>query len=359
MNYIVLDLEWNQSPAGKSGEIPGFPFEIIEIGAIRMDERRRMLGRFWLDEAEQGTPPPPVIPPPAKRPAGEHCRGGIALADMWDVAITRRPLSRTHKIHWMRFVRTVGVRYADQVTPQLALAYLEKTYSGGNGKTYNNARSAINTIFRCCLVEAKIDASPFAAIINRRVTDIEHHRNLTDAEFYAAFAAAPEHFRILMMLSRWTCQRLETCARMTPEMFDFDRLVFLIDPGKTRRFKKWVCVPIMPPLAAFIRPVLERCKEPDAPILRQFTRRRCSDLSCDFVRFLRSLDINDTAAGKASFHSIRGTAITWSKEHGVAGDDFRYITGHTSDAVEDIYARPVARLSKIAKAAAAVPGSPM
>ena len=47
MNYIVLDLEWNQSPAGKSGEIPGFPFEIIEIGAIRMDERRRMLGHFY------------------------------------------------------------------------------------------------------------------------------------------------------------------------------------------------------------------------------------------------------------------------------------------------------------------------
>lgn len=320
---------------------------------LRMvDERRRMLGRFWLDESEQGTQPPPAVPAPAQHPAGEHRRGGIAIADMWDVAITRRPLSRTHKIHWMRFVRTVGVKYADQVTPQVALAYLERTYPEGNGKTYNNARSAINTIFRCCLVEAKLDASPFAAIINRRVTNIEHHRNLTDAEFDRAFAAAPEHFRLLMMLSRWTCQRLETCARMTPAMFDFERLVFLIDPGKTRRFRKWVCVPIMPPLADFIRPVLAQCPDRDSPILSRYTRRRCSDLSCDFVRLLRSLGINDTDAGKASFHSIRGTAITWYKEQGIAGDDFRYITGHTSDAVEDIYARPVARLSKIAKSAA-------
>jgi len=37
MNYIILDLEWNQSPYGKSRENPLMPFEIIEIGAVRMD----------------------------------------------------------------------------------------------------------------------------------------------------------------------------------------------------------------------------------------------------------------------------------------------------------------------------------
>ena len=36
MDYIVLDLEWNQSPAGKSGENRAIPFEIIEIGALKL-----------------------------------------------------------------------------------------------------------------------------------------------------------------------------------------------------------------------------------------------------------------------------------------------------------------------------------
>ena len=36
MNYIVLDLEWNQCPYGKQFEIKQLPFEIIEIGAIRL-----------------------------------------------------------------------------------------------------------------------------------------------------------------------------------------------------------------------------------------------------------------------------------------------------------------------------------
>lgn len=44
MNYIVLDLEWNQCPAGKARENPALPFEIVEIGAVRLDENRG-----WMD----------------------------------------------------------------------------------------------------------------------------------------------------------------------------------------------------------------------------------------------------------------------------------------------------------------------
>lgn len=33
MNYIVFDLEWNQSDTGKEQEVKEIPFEIIDIGA--------------------------------------------------------------------------------------------------------------------------------------------------------------------------------------------------------------------------------------------------------------------------------------------------------------------------------------
>lgn len=46
MNYIVLDLEWNQCPYGKYREDKKLPFEIIEIGAVRLDEQYRKLGEF-------------------------------------------------------------------------------------------------------------------------------------------------------------------------------------------------------------------------------------------------------------------------------------------------------------------------
>lgn len=38
MNYIILDLEWNQSARGKKYENQAIPFEIIQIGAVKLDD---------------------------------------------------------------------------------------------------------------------------------------------------------------------------------------------------------------------------------------------------------------------------------------------------------------------------------
>lgn len=46
MNYIIFDLEWNQSPRGKDGENPRLPFEIINIGAIKADEQGNIIDEF-------------------------------------------------------------------------------------------------------------------------------------------------------------------------------------------------------------------------------------------------------------------------------------------------------------------------
>lgn len=46
VNYIVLDLEWNQCPYGKKKEDPKLPFEIIEIGAVKLDASFRNVGTF-------------------------------------------------------------------------------------------------------------------------------------------------------------------------------------------------------------------------------------------------------------------------------------------------------------------------
>lgn len=47
MNYIVIDLEWNQDAEGKHGKKhEKLPFEIIEIGAIKLDEQKNTVGQF-------------------------------------------------------------------------------------------------------------------------------------------------------------------------------------------------------------------------------------------------------------------------------------------------------------------------
>lgn len=46
MNYIVLDLEWNQCPEGKGKENKDLPFEIIQIGAVKLNQDREYMDSF-------------------------------------------------------------------------------------------------------------------------------------------------------------------------------------------------------------------------------------------------------------------------------------------------------------------------
>ena len=46
MNYIVMDLEWNQSSTRQEEISKMFPFEIIEIGAVKLNSERKMIDEF-------------------------------------------------------------------------------------------------------------------------------------------------------------------------------------------------------------------------------------------------------------------------------------------------------------------------
>lgn len=46
MNFIILDLEWNQSNQTAEENENGLLFEIIEIGAIKLNSERNMVGEF-------------------------------------------------------------------------------------------------------------------------------------------------------------------------------------------------------------------------------------------------------------------------------------------------------------------------
>ena len=48
MHYIVFDLEWNQSSHGRNREVERLPFEIIEIGAVKLNAAREILDTFQV-----------------------------------------------------------------------------------------------------------------------------------------------------------------------------------------------------------------------------------------------------------------------------------------------------------------------
>ncbi|MCR4651400.1 MAG: exonuclease domain-containing protein [Lachnospiraceae bacterium] len=46
MNYIIFDLEWNQCSAAQENRIEGLPFEIVEIGAVKLNSNREVISEF-------------------------------------------------------------------------------------------------------------------------------------------------------------------------------------------------------------------------------------------------------------------------------------------------------------------------
>ena len=47
MNIIVLDLEWNQNSLGKKERNNDLPiFEIIEIGAVKLDKEYKIIDKL-------------------------------------------------------------------------------------------------------------------------------------------------------------------------------------------------------------------------------------------------------------------------------------------------------------------------
>ena len=278
-----------------------------------------------------------------------HKRGTLALSAMFETAKTKRHLSKYHERAWKYFCRGVDVRFADEVTPAICQAYLDQRFGGKSAKTWNNNKSALNMVFRLCLVEANMTMSPLQPLMNKALDDVKSHRNLTDSEVDLILKNGDLQIRVMTMLGRWTAQRLETCARMTWNDFDFEQKTFLIKPGKTSRYNKFVCVPLFAPLERFLMELEPLIKDKSAPIVNITDWKYNDAFSAKFVRLLRRLNINDTADGRATFHSLRGSAITWMIDVGLSADIRRAITGHSNLSTEDIYARSIKGVSEAAR----------
>lgn len=285
---------------------------------------------------------------------GEHVRGGISLKKMFDCAAKKRTWKEEKRIKsfWDHFVSQVDVKYADQITSRKALEYLERNFGKSSGKTYNNHKSVLNSIFRLCLVEAGLSQSPFATIADRQVRNVQHHRPLTEMEFKAAFEAAAEPWKTAAIISWFTALRRETCFRLAWEHIDIKDRSITIIPGKTARFGRAVYIPIHPQLWEHLLS-LPRPKSDKTPILSQFPQLlRWNDEKRKltyFVGLLKSLGINDTTDGKASFHGIRASFITRCDEAGVNRRATRGVAGQMNDNITDLYSRDKETAKEILK----------
>lgn len=166
------------------------------------------------------------------------------------------------------------------------------------------------------------------------------------------FAPDIEGFRnraIAALISWHTALRRETCFRLAWANIDEADRSFTIMPGKTARFGRAVYVPIHPELWAHLL-TLPRPAAPQTPILSQWPQhvRYNGDKAREyFAGLLHALHIEDTAEGKAGFHSLRASFVTRCDEAGISRRATKGIAGHTDDDMTDLYSHDRATARQI------------
>ena len=98
MNYVVVDFEWNQACYGKGSEDPKIPFEIIEIGAVKLDENLKEDRPFQPDHSSESIQETALYYTGSDRdyPGGAVCQRSVFLCTGRFYAVVRQGLYFLH-----------------------------------------------------------------------------------------------------------------------------------------------------------------------------------------------------------------------------------------------------------------------
>lgn len=241
------------------------------------------------------------------------------------------------KRYFNRFAQNVGYTYFDEITPQIAFDYLDDTYGELSGKAFNEAKTALNAIFKRLLLQANIERSPFDAIA-RRPHAGDHWRDLSDDEIIRLLKLADLTQKTAIMIAYFTGLRKSSIFALKWSELqndqEHDGYYFFHLPPKTARFNRHVVVPVNDEFLTYLQ-TLPRVDD----YIMGFDRRARSGgaFNGSFGDLFRNAGVLSDERGIASFGSFRKNFITRCDKIGMRRTATRGIVGQVSDEITDIY----------------------
>jgi integrase len=117
--------------------------------------------------------------------------------------------------------------------------------------------------------------------------------------------------------------RLDDAATLDVSAYDAAQAILTILPNKTARRKpNPLTIPVLPELAEALAKTPKQ--GPLLPSLAAEQATKNNTLSQRMARMIREAGEGDTAAGKASFHSLRATFVSMMDEDILDGARFRF-----------------------------------
>lgn len=306
--------------------------------AMRMHQR--VTAHLIRQEIEAGLRPVselPIVEKQRSRPKR------LLIANALEAAAKYKVIGETtRKIFRMFSKEMKSFRYMDEITPEIAFQFLTDKYPDiESGKTFNNTKSYLHTIFKLTLLDSGMKESPFARIPNRTGSG-RHQRPFSEDEFIRIWNAAEEPWKSAVFIAWHTGLRQKDVFMLRWDQIDED--VLTTTPAKTARFGRSVQIPLHPDLAAYLK-LLPKTGDrvlgnweynPDSISFRRY-----------FGNLLKQLDIGETAAGFPAFNSFRDSFITRCDEAGIPRHAIRGIVGHMKDSQTDLYSHDLTTARQI------------
>ena len=281
-----------------------------------------------------------IAPPVPELPANQRFRLERILPELDKI----KPLKGTDRRAITRFVERCGKKFADEITPELALRYLEKNYANGkNFKNFNNNRCVLHKAFRLLLVKMHLPESPFARIACRHVDNVEHHRPISDDEFRKIFTEAREPYRTAACLGFYAGADMSTAFGLPCCSVDLERQ--LIYWKRPKSGVKFICG-IHPELLQQIKKI-SFDPQSSAPLLSFIAKTGSTQRNVYFRELFDRLGISGNDEGSASFHSLRSSFFTRCDAANLHRRTTSLAGGHTSDRMNDLYSHDVSAAHEV------------
>ncbi len=261
-------------------------------------------------------------------------------------AVTEKTLAQM-EARWRGFKTWIAKNHPDatelrQVTPEIAAEYAGEIRGEYVPMSYNMVLAAFQQIWTRLAAEIRGSGNPWTREHLPRLDAGEsERRDITDEELERIFEAArkvipPLHELFTVML--YTGARLGDCAKLEWRHVDLVRGFISFVPQKTRRFKTWVKIPILPPLRAMLESfphdrrtgyvMPDVAKEYEAGrlsgMITQFFKKRCG------IETSRKTEVGKRRHAVVTAHSFRHTFISKAANAGIPFAIVQAIVGHST-----------------------------
>lgn len=249
------------------------------------------------------------------------------------------------------------------VTPKDVRGYRDTEQAAGKSAgTANLSAKIVSTAFNAALRQGYITSNPCTAL-EPLPEETAERSAFTTEQMAKLLGAAEGDWKGVILFAYFTGARLGDVVNMRWNAIDLDAKLVTFTPGKTKRTKKAVAVPLHPELERHLLTTAGVGKAFLFPALAGRGTGGKSGLSGQFARIMARAGVagkvtRHTAQGRAnsslSFHSLRHSFNSAMANAGVSQEVRMKLTGHTTAAMNKDYTH--LELEPLRAAVAAIPG---